>query len=179
MDTSSKALYIKVFQSTMVDLDGDAESFIHVALDSYDLRDVPFVTVVTVGSDTLPYRFEFLMVNKAHDVFRYDDLQLTCHLQSERVLSHFNDIAAVSRVGLNGDIGFFPRAPKIVTTDAPVTAEFVIILLLYLWRYTSVMEEWRDELIGPGCAIFGNRLRSFDTAVIWEYDMALGRIVAA
>lgn len=56
--TSDEALYIEGMHSTMVELDGDADNIIAVALDAYELRDVPFLTAVPVGRDILSYRFE-------------------------------------------------------------------------------------------------------------------------
>lgn len=57
----------------MVEVDGDFENLIHLGLEAYALRDVPFLTVATVERDISPYRYEWLMLTQAHHVFIYDD----------------------------------------------------------------------------------------------------------
>lgn len=57
----------------MADFDGTTDSLIHIALDAYTLRDVPFLTVAPVVREILPYRFERLMSNQAGHVFTCND----------------------------------------------------------------------------------------------------------
>lgn len=73
MATSAEALYVEGMQSSMVELDGDAEKLIHVALDTYDFLDVIFLPVAPVGRERLPYSFKWMMLNQAHRVFTYED----------------------------------------------------------------------------------------------------------
>lgn len=58
VSTSDEALYIEGMHSTMVEIDGDADKIIAVALVEYAMRDVPFLTAVPVGSAILSFRFE-------------------------------------------------------------------------------------------------------------------------
>lgn len=62
--TSAEALYVEGMKSVMVELDDDADRFIHVAQDVHALRGVPLLTVAPVGHDILPYRFKLLMLNQ-------------------------------------------------------------------------------------------------------------------
>lgn len=49
--TSAEERYIESMQSSNVELDGDAFNLIHIAIDAYALRDVPFLTVAPLGCD--------------------------------------------------------------------------------------------------------------------------------
>lgn len=60
-------------------LDGDADSWIYVAFDSYALHDLKILTVVPVGRDKLSYCFGWLMFNQAQRVFTYEEFKLKSH----------------------------------------------------------------------------------------------------
>lgn len=66
--SSTEALYTEYIQSVMVELDGEADCLIHVALDAYALRNVSLLTFAPAGRDILPYRFELLMINQARRI---------------------------------------------------------------------------------------------------------------
>lgn len=52
--TSAEPLYIEGMKSIMVEMEGDYDILIHVLLDAYALRVVPFLTVAPVGREKLP-----------------------------------------------------------------------------------------------------------------------------
>lgn len=72
MTNGAAAISSEGIQSIVVYSVRDAYSLIHIALDAYALRDVQFITFVSVRRDFLLYRFKYLTLNQVWNVFTYD-----------------------------------------------------------------------------------------------------------
>lgn len=95
-------------QSVMVELDGDTDSLILVALDTTDLRDVPTITVATAGSDISLGSLEWLLMYQNRRVFTYVVFQFTHYHHSQRVSNQFTDVATITGDGPNVEICIYP-----------------------------------------------------------------------
>lgn len=63
LSTSAEDLHVEGRKSVMVEINGDDDSLIHVALHAYAFRDFPFLTVASLARKILPYCFERMVLN--------------------------------------------------------------------------------------------------------------------
>lgn len=113
------------------------------------------------------------MITHVRGAFTYADFEVVLQSQSDLVFNSYSDITALADRGLHSDVKYYRSAVVIVAVRVPVPRGVSLPLLFLRQDYVESVVQSCNNLSGPGRPTLQNVLHRFDTAIRWEYALAL------